>query len=327
MRHESDPPLSIVVTIVSGQIALARCLEGLYRQAQKVGAEIIVPYDCWTTSALDLSNQFPGVRFVEVPVSGRLADPSTLPAKHGLFDLRRSAGLANARGRLIAMTEDHAIPAPDWCRKIILAHEEMTDVAVIGGAIENGVDSALNWAWYYCDFGRYGQPIGTEEVEYVSDVNVSYKREAIMGVRHLWESSFHETTVHWALRRNGQRLRLDGRLVVVQHRFKTSLRPAIAERIEWGKAFALTRARETGKLGRGLLMIGCSLLPFVLFQRAIKNMLRQNRPASQILRVSPILLGFVIAWSAGEATGYFVGRPTDHVSSTNSFETSASIIP
>jgi hypothetical protein len=100
---------------------------------------------------------------------------------------RRSAvGLQLARGQIIAMTEDHAVPAADWIREIRAAHER--PYAVIGGAIENAVDRPLNWALYYCDFGRNGRPMPAGEAESVSDVNVSYKREALNSIRDVRRS-------------------------------------------------------------------------------------------------------------------------------------------
>ncbi len=42
------------------------------------------------------------------------------------------------------MIEDQEILEPDWAAKMIEAHK--TGYAVIGGAVENGVDCSLNWA-------------------------------------------------------------------------------------------------------------------------------------------------------------------------------------
>jgi hypothetical protein len=314
---ETNYPLSIVIAIVSGKAALDRCLEGIYDQANEVGAEIIIPYDQITRDALALAEKFPRVRFVEVPYSEALAKVTGTVSKHIHYDLRRAAGLAESRGRVIALTEDYAVPADDWCRQIIRAHEERKGAVVIGGAVENGIDSPYNWAWYYCDFGRYGRPLTRKAVEYVSDVNLSYKRDAIMGVRELWKSGYHETTVHWALSRSGGELCLDERLVVFQHRNSMPLSRALLERIEWGRTFAETRAAEMTRAARLLLVIGSPILPFILFSRAVKNMRRQGRPISQICRLSFLIFAFVSFWSLGEVIGYLMtpvaDQPERHV--------------
>ena len=306
------PPLSIIIAVVSGQAALDRCLHGTYAQANEAGAEIIIPYDQITRDVLTLSEKYPGLRFVEVPFSDELAKSTGNVSKHIHYDMRRAAGLAEARGRVIALTEDHAVPADDWCRQILLAHAEAKGTAVIGGAVENGVDSPFNWAWYYCDFGRYGRPLARREVEYVSDVNLSYKHDAIMGVKELWQSGYHETTVHWALTRSGEELRLDERLVVFQHRAKLPFGRALLERIEWGRTFAETRAAEMSMVGRMMLVIGSPALPFILLSRAIKNMRRQGRPLSLIFQLSPLIFAFVIFWSLGEAIGYLMTSSTSY---------------
>ncbi len=317
-----EPPLSIIIAVVGGKQSLFQCLSALYVQAAEVEAELIVPFDSLTTDVLQLAENFPNVRFVESDTAGSLARQSPELSRHCHYDRRRAVGLASANGAVIAMTEDHAIPASDWCKQILLAHEEIKDAGVIGGAIENKVDRPLNWAWYYSDFGRYGSPLGPQNAEYVSDVNVSYKREAIMSVKDLWETAFHETTVHWALGGNGDALILDPRLVVFQNRRSSSIGSALRERVEWGRAFAETRVGTIGKLSRWMFALGCSFLPFVLYSRAIKHMIRHERSFWFVLRISPALLLLLVFWSLGEATGYLnFPRSTDR-SSIPSLDTS-----
>jgi len=310
--------------VVSGKKSLSECLSALYRQAADVGAELIVPFDRWTTDVLELKDEFPNVRFVEAGSTGSMLPESAEAFRHCHYDLRRSAGLSNAAGAIIAMTEDHGVPAPDWCRLMLAAHTELKDAGVIGGALENRVDKTLNWAWYYCDFGRYGRPLESQTVEYVSDVNVSYKREAIMTMKDLWETAFHETTVHWALNRRGVRIRLDPSFVIFQNRPALSIGAALRERVEWGRAFAETRAVEIGILKRSLFAIGCLLLPLVLFSRAIKNMIRHDRSLWFMLKISPVVFLLLIFWSIGEAMGYLNLRSRLDRSSIRSLDTSVS---
>src|ERR1700681_5044734 len=92
-------------------------------------------------------------------------------------DELRARGLALARGYIVALIEDHGIPAPDWCAQILESHRQ--PFAVVGGAIENGIDRPLNWAVYYCDFLRYQNPLQEGTSAFASDANVSYKRSAL----------------------------------------------------------------------------------------------------------------------------------------------------
>jgi hypothetical protein len=204
------------------------------------------------------------------------------------------------------MTEDYAVPAPDWCKQIALVHEQ--PYAVIGGAIENAVDRPLNWALYYCDFGRYGRPLLGGKAEYASDVNITYKREALAIIREVWQAAYHETTVHWTLRALGETIFLDPRLVVYEHRPEMKFMKALRERVEWGRVFAETRVsacRTWHRLGYSLSTI---MLPGVLLVRVLKHMLRQRRPARVIVQTLPVAFLLIIAWSLGESIGYLRGE-------------------
>jgi hypothetical protein len=300
------PSLSVVVAVVSGAAALRRCLNALTPQAEAAAAEIIVPHDAWCPDVGALTGEFPAVQFVHVLDLGPAADPTVPAHAHRLYDRRRAVGLAAARAPLIAMTEDHAVPAPDWCAQIRNAHVQ--PYAVIGGAIENAVDRPLHWALYYCDFGRYGLPFAAGPAAYVSDVNVSYKRSALDAVTDLWRHAYHETTLHWALRARGEVLFLDPRLVVYQHRPALGLRQALRERIAWGRVFAETRAAAAGSGLAWAYAAGTPILPLLLLARALRHMRRQHRSAMQVARTAPLLFALLEAWAVGELIGY-VGQP------------------
>lgn len=299
--------LTVVVTVVSGGEALRRCLESICDQADFGSTEVIVPFDPSCKELEDLEPDFPGVIFHYFEDQGLGGMNGVSARDHRLYDRRRAEGLALARGEIVAMTEDHAVPADDWCSAIIDLHSG--DDPVVGGAIENAVDRNLNWAQYFCDFGRYGRPLAAEDAEYVSDTNVAYKREALIAVRDVWENSYSETSVHWKLREIGMNLRLDERMLVFQRRPEIELADALRERIEWGRVFAETRAEKLGLGGRIGYAAGTLFLAPVLTFRALSNMYRQRRGLGIVLKVLPLVFLLNLFWSAGELAGYVNGRP------------------
>lgn len=303
-----DIAISILVTVVSGKAGVRRCLESLLPQIQGIKAEIVVPYDAWSLEIDDLKTEFPDVCFYYIPDLGAAASADIPSHQHRLYDRRRAIGLSRMQGRLIAMTEDLAVPAPDWISQIMKAHQNQP-YSVIGGAIDNAVDHPMNWALYYCDFGRFGSPLTAQNAEYVSDINVSYKRETIESVRDIWCEAYHETTVHWAMRDRGIELRLDPALKVYQHRPQISLGTAIRQRSEWGRIFAETRVAEIGIGKRIFLAIFSPLLPVLLLARVLKHMLRQGRTVGQIVGALPIAACLLIGWAWGELVGYLFGEP------------------
>lgn len=296
-----DPRLSIVITVVEGAAALRRCLARLRPQAEALGAEIIVPYDAWCADVQALVDEFPDVRWQPVDDLGAAAAVRSR-RDHRLFDRRRAAGLAVARGQLVAMTEDRSVPAADWCAQLVAAHAQ--PAAAIGGAIDNAVDRPMNWALYYCDFGRYGRPLQPGPAAYVSDVNVAYRRAALESIRPVWSAAYHETTVHWALQARGETILLDPRPVILQDRPPIGLAAAYRERIAFARGFAATRAAACSGWHRALYALGTPLLPFVLALRVAHHMRRQRRTGAQLAHVLPLAFLLLTGWALGELIGY-----------------------
>jgi Glycosyl transferase family 2 len=52
-------------------------------------------------------------------------------------------GLTEARGDVVAITEDHCHVAPDWCEQVLAAHTRRPDVVAIAGPITNGAASRV----------------------------------------------------------------------------------------------------------------------------------------------------------------------------------------
>ena len=309
MSTPATPVLSVVVAIVSdttearaGVAHLAECLDALSHQTDAPTMEVVVPYHRNVDGIEETRQRYPDVVFVPV------TDLNTLPTGRGgreHHDQLRARGLAEARGEIIGLLEDHARPTERWCAEIVAAHRE--PYAAIGGAIENGVDTALNWAVYYCDFGRYQNPVPSGESPFASDANVSYKRSALEAIRHVWEDSFHETVVNGALLARGERLALSPTMIVYQRRQGLRLGAALRERFIWGRSYAASRSGLVGSR-RWLYAALSPLLAGVLTLRMASNVRRRRRHVGKFLRTLPLIVVFLMAWSLGELLGYVTSR-------------------
>jgi hypothetical protein len=293
--------MSVIVTIVDGGDTLASCLHGLASQQSAPPFEVIIPWDDSLSGIPELKRQFPAYQFLAMGSVITARPAKTHAGQHELFDRRRAAGLAAAAGSIIAILEDRGVPRPDWARQLFSLHQRLPH-GVIGGAIEIDGAPLLNWAVYLCDFGRFGLPFAAGPREWVSDINIAYKRTTLDGVRDLWRDRYHETTVNWALRRKGETLYLAPEAVVDQHRGSLRLGDVLAERFAWGRLFAATRARESSALRRFVLTVLAPALPVLLFARHAR--LQLPRRPGLFIRASPLLLLLLIASSAGEAAGY-----------------------
>lgn len=298
-----SPALSVIVTVVDGGRILERCLDALTHQTDDPPLEVIVPYDDTIGDVSRLSDRFPGVRFLPL---GSLNDPRLVRnefAQHDLYDRRRAAGLEAASAPLVAMVEDRGRPRADWAREII-GLIEGGEYAAVGGAVENGADSIVLWAVFFCDFGRYQAPLDQIDPEYMTDVNICYTREALDSVRHLWAYKYQEAKVNWALRRQGRRFYLSDRPIVVEERRPTRMLRLFAERVHWARVFGQVRGRETSPLKSMLWALTTPLLPFLLFARHFRRQLRKRRHISEFVAAAPVTFALLAFWALGECIGY-----------------------
>lgn len=303
-----DPRLSVVLTVVDGGAALRRCLSALLAQDGGPPMEILVPYDSTMTSVASVIDEAalpaPGVtvRGLDLGRIDTRHPPLSARGQHELIDRRRSAGLREAAAGIVAIVEDRGVPRKDWAANVIRLHNTLPHV-VIGGAIENGRDRVLNWAVYFCDFGRYQRPFAPGPRRYISDVNVAYKRRALDETREIWQLRYHEPWVHWALERRGETLFASPDVVVDQIRDHLKLSGLIRERLAWGRLFGSLRARDAS-IGRRAGWVALSpLVPFVLFGRLVRDRLSKRRAIGRFVAAAPAAALLVCAWAAGEAAG------------------------
>jgi len=301
--------LAVVITVVSDTSeaadtsSLEGCLEALQRQSDPPPMEVLVTCDARLHGVDELRQRFPQVNFIAVE---KLHTARSGPSREHHDELR-GIGIRNSQAPLVALIEDVGRPEPHWCTQLVKEHAQ--PYAAVGGAMENGIDRALNWAVYFGDFGRYQNPIPPGPSTYVSDANVCYKRESLQHVAEAWAGSYNEARVHGALAQRGEVLALSPNVTVYQHRLNLRLGPALLERYVWGRSFAAVRLASIPSSRRAVLALLCPLLPFVLLLRQFQNVVRTKRNQGAFLRALPLtaLLNFV--WSCGEFVGYITGHP------------------
>lgn len=302
--EQLTPTLSVILRIVGGGKFLVRCLRHLCNQNQAHLVEIIVPFDSACSEIPDIRSAFPKALFLDIghEVVFDTRNPGSL---HEQYDLRTAAGLNIARGKILALLEDYAIPDPDWCEQIIAAHD--LSHGVIGGAIEQAGSGCLNWAVYFLDFGRYALPLKEGPSVTLSDVNISYKRKVLSAIKPVWKNSYNEVTVNWALAKQGESLWLRPQIIVREDRDALKIGAVIAERFAWGKIFGRKRTPEITKLNRWKYILLAPLIPLILIGRVSWKVFRDKRNRFQFLVCLPVLMVFSIVWTAGEFVGTLEG--------------------
>jgi hypothetical protein len=294
--------LSIVIARAGGPSCVRRCLESLAPQIQERPTEVIVPYESTEPEIGRLEMPSRKIRLLEVGKLQRTATVDALTELHEKHDYLLAKGLAAARGTILAIVEDTVIVAGDWCREILAAHQ--LPHGVIGGAVEHAGHSGINWAIYFLDFGRYQPPLREGAAGYLTDVNISYKREVLASVRPVWVESYNEVAVNWALARLGTVLWLRPQIVVWQDRGQVHFSRAVRERVAWGRIFARQRCREISLARRVLYLVACPVLPVLLIGRVASKVVGSRRNRRHFLRAFPYLVVLASAWCVGEVLSY-----------------------
>lgn len=305
------PGVSIVVGLISGNPAdLRRCLQALHAQTDVQSVEgtldIVVPYDDPCAAVTALQTEFPQVRFIRAV--GLDTAKARVGASREHHDTLRTIGLRAATGDVIVLTEDHAHAAPTWCAELLAGLDRHPKAAAMGGAVECDSDRQLNWAVWFCDFGRYQNPLPEGPAAFVSDSNVAYRRDALVAVAAAWRQDYHETAVHWAMQAAGYELCTTPRAVVWQARSGLSWSGALRERYVWARSFAGTRAGLIGAR-RFVLALLTPLLPLLMTWRLAATAIQRGRWTGRFLACLPLIILLQTVWAAGELVGYLTANP------------------
>lgn len=305
----SEARVSVVVTITDGDPYLSRCLRALESQTGARPLEIIVPVHPALDDVEALRRRHPAIRFVDIENMPFTEPPPDPGLAHLVYDLRRASGLRAARGEIIAMTEDHALPPPDWCARMVALHAALPHAA-IGGAIDHGGRGLLSWAAYFTEFIRYQNPVREGPAKFLSDVNVSYKRKPLEAIGGVWSIFYHETAVHEALTGADHTLWLSPALALQHTRGPLSLATLCRQRAAWARVFAGRRAQTISPGMRRLLAVLAPALPALFLLRCWAVVLRTRRNVLPLILLTPILVLLFAFWAYGESVGYFTARPT-----------------
>ena len=265
---------------------LARCLEGLTKQERAADEVIVVRrHDDLQTASVVASSP---VRVVEVLVHC----PGVVAALQ--------AGVDVASGDVVALTDDDAVPRPDWLRRL-LPHYARADVGGVGGRDVIPADgcgpvpsSTVGHvgAWGRTTAGHHRGAGPAVEVDLLKGVNMSFRRSVFAlpdGLRGQGAQVHNELCSSLWARSQGWQLVYDP----AGPRFDPDIRgrrPARAVRDEaYNLVLGLTSLRHGLWLRRALygLLVGDRATPGVA--RAVLALLRRDRAIATM--IAPSLLG------------------------------------
>jgi hypothetical protein len=282
-------PLSVIVATTQQWPEIRECMASLYLQAQTAGAEIIVG-DAHGHGLPD-----------ESPFSNVICLRSPGASVYQM----RALAMAQARGKIVAVTEDHCRVSADWCANILQAHREYPEVAVIGGAVENGATNTLiDWASFFYANGSAMRPLGTKVARQLLQLNLSYKQRVVPKTTP--ELGRMEFMLIQTLRGQGETLLVDDRIVQYHVQSLGFLGTCLLH-YHGSKSVSGFRLQHIGPLERGIRLAACFAMPPILFARALLPLRGKHRLRGKIAMALPALALLVCIRAVGAFAGLVAG--------------------
>jgi hypothetical protein len=291
----AEPALSAVLVAPYGFEPMRRLLRYLAEQTIRDRLEIVLVAP--SRVALGLDEQalavFASHQVVEVGPIAALNRP-------------RAAGVRAARAPIVALTEDHCFPEPEWAEALLRAHQGPW--AAVGPTVGLANPQRYRgWTNYLLQYGPWVMPTRGGEIDDLPGHNSSYKRDLLVGYGdELAELMVADTILHWDLRRRGHRLYLETG-ARVHHVYVTRLRPFVAENYDIGRKFAAARARHWGVSRRLLFAAAAPLIPWLRASRILARMREFDWTRELLPGIVPSLFGALAVSAAGEFMGYAFG--------------------
>jgi len=277
--------LSVVIATTHAWPFLKPCLEILLPQCDAFGAELLIGDSTGEALPDLLPRLYCQIRHIVMPGAS-------------VFDLRAKA-TAEAAGEIVAWTEDHCRPAPDWCAKICEAHARHPDSDIVGGAVVNGSrEDPMDWANFLCTFGPFIPPFDRPPKKRAPAVaNLSMKRRAIPS--GAIRAGFIEIVCQPRLLAAGSVWFDDG--IQVTHVQSWGFWRTFAAHFHNGRSTTGLLADTVPAWVRFRQMLICFLMPAELMRTSITPLL--GRGPVPWGRHLPLMFALAVAFSAGEFVG------------------------
>lgn len=159
----AGPDLSAVTVGLHGARSLGPTLRALAAQtaADRIEVVLVVPAD----AAVPSPEGFAAVRTVRLP---RLITTGEALA----------AGVHAATAPVVAYTEEHSWPRPDWAERLLAVHDGR--VAAVSWSLENAnPESTTSWVHLLSDFGPSTHPSPARSLRALPWHHTSYRRELL----------------------------------------------------------------------------------------------------------------------------------------------------
>ena len=232
----SWPSISVVVCAYNEERRLGDCLDSLTR-VDYPGLQVLVCDDGSTDRTLDLAR-------------GSAFEVLALP--HGGLSAARNAGLAAARGDIVAYLDADAACHPEWPYHLALAFED-PGVVVAGGPNLPFPDAGLVERAVSLSPGNPVEVlVGDDRAEHVPGCNLAVRREALAGIGGFdtsYTAAGDDVDVCWRLLDLGGRIAFSPAAQVHHHR-RDTVRRYLRQQRGYGRAERMLTGQHRHRFNR-----------------------------------------------------------------------------
>lgn len=296
MVGENIPDISIIIASKNGRETIEECLSSIRKQ-KKSFVEIVVA-DQSTDGSLEIvKKNFPDIKLIEI------SESLLIPELWG-------EGIRASSGKIVALTTSNFIPANNWIDKI--KESLKPPYSAVGGAIENSsVGSLGDWALYFCRYSNYMLPFEKKDVNDMAADNAAYSRKALEPYKEFFKNGFWENFINSLMIKDGLKI-LQTPDIVVVHKKSFNILSFSKQRFLHGSFYGEERSKSFTLIKRLIFVLASPLIPLIHLRRISKRVYSRKRHIAKFLQALPVLVLFIVCWSAGEFCGYLSGILKSH---------------
>jgi hypothetical protein len=293
----ASPLLSVVLPVPVRYEIVRRTVRHLHAQTIRDRIELLLVAPAGRSDGIDRAelSGFAAVTVLEIEGDATLT-------------LCRVAGVRAASAPVVAFSEDHSYPVPEWAEALVRRHEGGWG-AVAPAFLNANPRTTLSWADIFLSFGTWVAPLQGGEMPRLPWHNAAYRRDLLLALGDRLPIMLEvETVLQEHLRENGHRLFLDTK-AQTRHVNFSRIAPFIDEYLVSGRLFGGRRAeaQRWSFFHRLVYIVGAPLIPIVRLPEVVSQMRRSGRAKQLLPRAIPYVILGLLAHSFGEMMGYALG--------------------
>jgi GT2 family glycosyltransferase len=286
----NEPLVSIVIPTYARPKRLRECLAALARQTMPADTFEIVVVDDGSPQPVvpPEATTSPTIRIIRQPNAG----PSAA----------RNRGVEEARGELIAFTDDDCLPTPTWLLSLVTAHRQCPD-ALVGGITFNGLTDDVFATTSQMIIDLVYEHFNTDEASayFLTSNNILCSRAAYSELGG-FDTSFRRAGAEdrdfcdrW--RASGRLLRLAA-TATLEHRHAQTLKQFLGLHYRYGRGAYLYQSK------RRLRGSGTMSHDMNFHRRLLRRLPRHLQKHRGLFRKAQIVTA-ILLWQVANALGFF----------------------